>query len=219
MASNDNHIDVLLNQLTAPNTGINALSNILKNVIRETRETVLCSFLSNGQDPLMLLDVRSNTLAVLYILWVVFNFDFVWLIITPALDLPESAEVSLILNLHHGLLFKTFVGGLTLNTPVTHLIVVCSLSSFISIVWLNATLTVTKLAKGIHRLASHYGSVSIPFFFSPLPSSFFQQTNLAIHPLRDLLSRYPYDTSFLTTIHPIFMLVRPFLTVPYILYT
>ena len=68
MASNDNHIDVLLNQLTAPNTGINALSNILKNVIRETRETVLCSFLSNGQDPLMLLDVRSNTLAVLYIL-------------------------------------------------------------------------------------------------------------------------------------------------------
>ena len=68
MASNDNHIDVLLNQLTAPNTGINALSNLLKNVVRESREAVLSSFLSNGQDPLMLLDVRSNTLAVLYIL-------------------------------------------------------------------------------------------------------------------------------------------------------
>ena len=68
MAPNDTHMDVLLNQLTAPNTGINTLSNLLKNVIRETRETVLSSFLSNGQDPLMLLDVRSNTLAVLYIL-------------------------------------------------------------------------------------------------------------------------------------------------------
>ena len=68
MASSDNHIDVLLNQLTAPNTGINALSNLLKNVVRESREAVLSSFLSNGQDPLMLLDVRSNTLAVLYIL-------------------------------------------------------------------------------------------------------------------------------------------------------
>lgn len=215
MASNDNHIDVLLNQLTAPNTGINALSNILKNVIRETRETVLSSFLSNGQDPLLLLDVRSNTLAVLYILWVVFHFVFVWLIITPSLDLPELAEVFLILNLHLGLLFKTFVGGLTLNMPVTHLIVVCSLPSFISIVRLITTFTVTKLAKGIHRLASHYGSVSIPFFFFPLPFSFIQQTNLAIHPLHDLLTRYPHDTTFLTTIHPIFMLVRSFLTVPY----
>ena len=124
MASNDNHIDVLLSQLTAPNTGINALSNLLKNVIRETRETVLSSFLSNGQDPLMLLDVRNNTLAVLYILWVAFVLVFVWLIITPALDLPELAELFLILNLRLGLLFKTFVGGLTPNMPVMHPIAV-----------------------------------------------------------------------------------------------
>ena len=128
MAPNDIHIDLLLNQLTAPNTGINALSNLLKNVISQTRETVLSSFLSNGQDPLLLLDVRSNTLAVLYILWVAFDLVIVWLIIsTPALDLPELAEVFLILNLLLGLLFKTFVRGLTLNMLVMHLIVVCSL--------------------------------------------------------------------------------------------
>ena len=95
--------------------------------------------------------------------------------------------------------------------PVMHLIVVCSLRSFRSIIRLIATLTVTKLAKGIHRLASHYGSVSIPFLLFTLPFSFIQQTNLAIHPLRDLLTRYPHDTTFLTTIHPIFMLVRIFL--------
>lgn len=69
MAPNDIHIDLLLTQLTAPNTGINTLSNLLRNgIARETRETVLSSFLSNGQDPLILLDARSNTLAVLYIL-------------------------------------------------------------------------------------------------------------------------------------------------------
>ena len=124
-----------------------------------------------------------------------------------ALDLPELAEIFQILNLL-GLLFKTFVGGLTLNMPVLHLIVVCSFLRSYRLFDSFATLTVTKLAKGIHHLASHYGSVSTPFFFFPLPFSFIQQRNLAINPLRDLLSRYPYDPSFLTTIHPIFMLVR-----------
>jgi hypothetical protein len=147
MAHNDIHIDVLLNQLTAPNTGINTLSNLLKNAIRDTRETVLCSLLSNGQDPLMLLDVRSNTLSVLYILWVAFDLVFGLLIITPALDLPELAEVFLILNLLLGLLFKTFVGGLTLNMRVMHLIVVCSLSLLISFIRLIGHLISHQVGK------------------------------------------------------------------------
>ena len=147
MAPNDIHIDVLLNQLTAPNTGINTLSSLLKNVIRETRETILSSFLSNGQDPLMLLDVRSNTLAVLYILWVAFELVSVWLIITPAIGLLGLAEVFLILNLLLGLLFKNFVGGLTLNMPVMHLIVVCSLSSSISIIRLVGHLYSHQIGK------------------------------------------------------------------------
>lgn len=48
---------------------------------------------------------------------------------------------------------------------------------------------VTKLAKGIHRLAGHLSNPS-----------------LAIPPLRNLLIKYPPDASYLTTIHPIFLI-------------
>jgi len=48
---------------------------------------------------------------------------------------------------------------------------------------------ITKLAKGIHRLASHHGN-----------------TSLAIPSLYSLTVRYPYDPSYLTTVHPIFLL-------------
>ena len=151
MAPNDIHIDPLLTQLTAPNTSINNLSSLLKNGIpRETRETVLSSFLSNGQDPLMLLDVRSNTLAVLYILWVAIHLypsSLSDLLLLLVVDLPGLAEVFLILNLLLGLLFKSFVGGLTLNMPVMHLIVVCGLCSLMSIVWFIGRLGSHQIGK------------------------------------------------------------------------
>jgi COP9 signalosome complex subunit 3 len=101
----------------------------------------------------MLLDVRSNTLAVLYIL---------------------SARVS---------------ASFSNTQPPPWPVVQDFCRRFHPEHARYAPDRVTKLAKGIHRLASHYGSI-----------------NLAIYPLRDLLSRYPYDPSFLTTIHPIFML-------------
>lgn len=46
-----------------------ALNNLLKNYAsRETREITFASLLSGGQDPLLLLDPRKNTLAFLYLL-------------------------------------------------------------------------------------------------------------------------------------------------------
>jgi len=65
-------IDHVLGQITSSNNVV-SLNHALKTGLqRESKETVLCSFLSNGQDPLQILDVRAHTLGVLYILWVPF---------------------------------------------------------------------------------------------------------------------------------------------------
>jgi len=62
------YADNVVNQVAGA-TSIASLSNTLKNGIsRDAREALLVSFLSNGQDPLIALDVRFHTLGILYIL-------------------------------------------------------------------------------------------------------------------------------------------------------
>ncbi|KAG6876742.1 hypothetical protein C0992_011973 [Termitomyces sp. T32_za158] len=61
-------LDTILNQITTTNNAV-ALNNSLRNNIpKESRDTILASFLSGGQDPLTVLDMRENTLGVLWIL-------------------------------------------------------------------------------------------------------------------------------------------------------
>ncbi|TFK72318.1 hypothetical protein BDN72DRAFT_792512 [Pluteus cervinus] len=70
MAPGDIHhtLDQVLNQITTANS-IAALSVTLRNNLpRETRDAILASSLSGGQDPLSVLDMRVNTLGVLYIM-------------------------------------------------------------------------------------------------------------------------------------------------------
>ncbi|KIM38050.1 hypothetical protein M413DRAFT_448084 [Hebeloma cylindrosporum] len=59
-------IDHVLGQITSSNNIAN-LNHTLKTGL-QSKETVLSSFLSNGQDPLQVLDVRTHTLGALYIL-------------------------------------------------------------------------------------------------------------------------------------------------------
>jgi COP9 signalosome complex subunit 3 len=69
MAPNDSQtLDGILNQITTSNNLV-ALSHTLRNILpKEVRDTILSSPLSSGQDPLSVLDVRVNTLGVLYIM-------------------------------------------------------------------------------------------------------------------------------------------------------
>ncbi|KAF9008215.1 hypothetical protein BDQ17DRAFT_1349559 [Cyathus striatus] len=60
-------MDSLLQILTTSNN-IQALAHTLRGIPRETSSLVWASPLSSGQDPLDVLDVRANTLGVLYIL-------------------------------------------------------------------------------------------------------------------------------------------------------
>ena len=62
------YADSIVGQITTA-TNINSLNNALKTGIsKDPRETQLVSFLSNGQDPLTVLDVEAHTLGVLFIL-------------------------------------------------------------------------------------------------------------------------------------------------------
>jgi COP9 signalosome complex subunit 3 len=71
MASEGSHsIDNVVDQITNSNN-ISALNHGIRHALpKEIRETVLASALSSGQDPLSVLDVRENTLGVLYIMQV-----------------------------------------------------------------------------------------------------------------------------------------------------
>ncbi|KAG6819781.1 hypothetical protein H0H93_008696 [Arthromyces matolae] len=61
-------LDAVLNQITTSNNA-DALNSYLKsNLSKDTRDTILASLLSSGQDPLTVLDMRQNTLGVLWIL-------------------------------------------------------------------------------------------------------------------------------------------------------
>ncbi|RDB18413.1 COP9 signalosome complex subunit 3 [Hypsizygus marmoreus] len=68
MAPGGDSLDGILNQITTSNNP-NALNHTLRNALpKESRDTILASSLSGGQDPLSVLDMRENTLGVLYIL-------------------------------------------------------------------------------------------------------------------------------------------------------
>ena len=61
------HFDVLYAQIQSA-TNVTNLNQILKASVREHQDAVLSTFLSDGQDPLTLLDPRVHDLAILSIL-------------------------------------------------------------------------------------------------------------------------------------------------------
>ncbi|KAJ6482194.1 hypothetical protein C8R47DRAFT_1134278 [Mycena vitilis] len=68
MAPDSLSLDRILNDITTTNN-LGALNHTLKNGLpKESRETILSSPLASGQDPLIVLDMRQNTLGVLYIM-------------------------------------------------------------------------------------------------------------------------------------------------------
>ena len=63
-------LDDVLQQITTSNNP-STLNHYLKTFApKESRDTILASTLSSGQDPLSVLDPQSNTLGYLYILYV-----------------------------------------------------------------------------------------------------------------------------------------------------
>ncbi|KAF8198470.1 hypothetical protein BJ912DRAFT_26860 [Pholiota molesta] len=147
------YIDAIFAQVTSAPT-LTALNQIFKtSASKENQDTVLVGFLSDGQDPLPLLDPRASGLAVLYILSARLNANF-------SSVPPPPWEV---------------VENFCRNFEPKHAYL--------------APDRVTKLAKGIHRLAGYIGNLS-----------------LAIPSLYNLVTRYPPNPAYLTTIHPIFVL-------------
>jgi COP9 signalosome complex subunit 3 len=72
MAPNDpsQSLDGILNQITTTNNYA-MLNHTLRNSMhKDIRDTILASPLASGQDPLSVLDLRTNTLGVLYIMFV-----------------------------------------------------------------------------------------------------------------------------------------------------
>ncbi|KAJ7842219.1 hypothetical protein B0H14DRAFT_2781256 [Mycena olivaceomarginata] len=68
MAPDSLSLDRILNEITTTSNLV-TLNHTLKNGLpKESRETILSSPLASGQDPLTILDMRQNTLGVLYIL-------------------------------------------------------------------------------------------------------------------------------------------------------
>ncbi|KAJ7722564.1 hypothetical protein DFH07DRAFT_856847 [Mycena maculata] len=149
MAPDSLSLDRILGEITTTNN-LSALNHTLKNGLpKESRETILSSPLASGQDPLSVLDLRQNTLGVLYIL---------------------SAR------LH------------ATNAPVGGDVITAFCRKFLPDQARHAPERVTILARGIVKFANAY-----------------QNSLWAVTPLRDLITRYPYDSSFLTTIHPLFL--------------
>lgn len=61
-------LDSIFHLITTSNN-LQTLHNTLRSgAPRDVRDTILASVLQSGQDPLMLLDARTNTLGYLYIL-------------------------------------------------------------------------------------------------------------------------------------------------------
>ena len=68
-------LDAIINQITTA-TNPMALNYTFRTAIpKESRDTILASALAGGQDPLGVLDMRQNTLGVLYIMYVL-SFSF-----------------------------------------------------------------------------------------------------------------------------------------------
>ena len=118
------YADNVVGQITTA-SNINSLNNALKTGIsKDSRETQLVSFLSNGQDPLTVLDVEAHTLGVLYILWVL--ICILHFVHSPYRDTGqrESAQVSGALHRHPGKWFRISVAVSTQNKRHTLQIVV-----------------------------------------------------------------------------------------------
>lgn len=143
-------IDQVVHQITTANS-ISALNHTLRNGLpKETRDHILASVLSGGQDPLSVLDVKANTLGVLYILTARMTLQG-----TPQSPWPVIVDFCRNFNPEQARM---------------------------------APDRVTILARGIKNIASQSNGLK-----------------LAIQPLYNLVTRYPPDPSFLTTIHPIFL--------------
>ncbi|KAG6860267.1 hypothetical protein C0995_013511 [Termitomyces sp. Mi166 len=127
-------LDTILSLITTSNNA-SALNHTLRtNLSKESRDTILASTLSSGQDPLTVLDMRENTLGVLWILDRRRKRD-----LCICQCLPKRTAISL----------------------------------------------------------------------HPIRSDPSVQPKAAILPLYDLVRRYPFNSSYLTSIHSIFALVRP----------
>ena len=62
-------LDAILSEITSLSHKPGFLSHALRNALpKESRDVILAGILPGGQDPLGALDVRSNTLGVLWIL-------------------------------------------------------------------------------------------------------------------------------------------------------
>ncbi|KAG6905592.1 hypothetical protein DXG01_001811, partial [Tephrocybe rancida] len=61
-------LDTILTQITTSNNATALNHSLRTNLPKESRDTILASTLSSGQDPLTVLDMRENTLGVLWIL-------------------------------------------------------------------------------------------------------------------------------------------------------
>lgn len=93
MAPDSQSIDGLVQQITTSNN-LEALAHTLRSPAasaKDVREFILASPLSSGQDPLTVLDLRNNTLGVLYILYVASFFN--WHLIS-SLRFSRSARLN-----------------------------------------------------------------------------------------------------------------------------
>ncbi|KAF8219143.1 hypothetical protein L208DRAFT_1418768 [Tricholoma matsutake] len=144
-------LDSIINQITTATNAVTLNHNLRNTIPKESRDTILSSALAGGQDPLGVLDMRQNTLGVLYIM-------SARLLLQGAVPPPWQLVQEFC---------ETFIPEHARLAPDR----------------------VTLLAKGIVYLADRMKNLS-----------------LAIQPLYDLVRRYPPDLSYLTTIHPIFVL-------------
>lgn len=144
-------LDTLIAQITSSNSP-RELNNYLRNIPNDTREVVLASTLSSGQDPLGILDVRVNTLGVLYIL-------SARMIVHGAVPPPWQVV-------------DNFCHNFDLDQAR------CAPERLIA------------FGKSLQRLALHYNNKIA-----------------SIIPLRALIRRFSPDPSYLTALHPVFLLL------------
>ncbi|KIL59923.1 hypothetical protein M378DRAFT_131069 [Amanita muscaria Koide BX008] len=144
--------DAILAEITSLSHKPVLLSQNLKSALpKESRDAILARLLPGGQDPLGALDVRTNTLGVLWIL-------------SARLMVHDAAPPPPHFILDFCRYFDPEQAKLAPDR-------------------------VTMLARGIERYGYKLNNVA-----------------WAIEPLYLLLTRYPPDLSYLTTIHPIFLL-------------
>ena len=145
-------LDNIFSDIITSNNSI-ALNHTLRNCApKDIRDTILASTLSNGQDPLSVLDVTRNTIGILYILWVILN-SYIERIEPNIRRLQDLHACTLRRPLHLPcLLSKHFATILTPNWRDMRPIVVSSRQSS-SCALYSRQVSVSSVAKGIIRLA------------------------------------------------------------------